>query len=65
MEFLDDDLNLLDIIEHGIPRCRYDRADYLNSMDNPTFFKRFRLTKGTVEHVLAQIEHLLEFKQDR
>lgn len=65
MEFLNDDLDILDIIENGIPRRVYERANYFNNFDHMTFFQRFRLTKETVLHVLDQIQHLLDFEVDR
>lgn len=65
MEFLNDDLDILDIIANGIPRRVYERPNYFDDFDHLTFFQRFRLTKDTVLHVLDQIQHLLEIEEER
>lgn len=65
MEFLNDDLDIFDIFEHGFPRRIYLRSNYIGDMDNLTFFKRFRLTKETVQHILPQIEDQLLTDEDR
>lgn len=62
--FLEDDQDILDIIEYGFPRRRYERSDYFHDMDDLSFFRRFRLTKPTVLTVLEQIEDHLEFEND-
>nr|CAI5817205.1 unnamed protein product [Callosobruchus analis]CAI5820002.1 unnamed protein product [Callosobruchus analis] len=62
--FLEDDLDILDIIEMGFPRRVYTRKQHLNDMDDLTFFKRFRLLKNTVLHVLELIEEQLEYPHD-
>ncbi|KAK4875762.1 hypothetical protein RN001_012184 [Aquatica leii] len=62
--FLDDDVDILDIIEYGFPRRIYIRSDYFHNMDDLTFLRRFRLTKPTVLAILAQIEGQLEFNND-
>jgi hypothetical protein len=46
----DDDVEILELIYFGIPRRVYDRQEYFYSMDQSSFFKRFRLTKNTVLH---------------
>lgn len=56
-----DDLDILEIIDNGFPRRIYDRYDYFNNMDDLAFFRRFRLTKPTVLHVLNEIRDQLEF----
>lgn len=58
--FIDDDLDILDILEFGFPRRIYVRSDYFDDMDNLTFYRRFRLTKQTVERVLGEVENDLE-----
>lgn len=63
MEFLNDDLDLLDLVEHGLPRRRYERNDYFDTMDDLSFFKRFRLLKNTVERLLPEIEEELEAEE--
>lgn len=62
--FLDDDLDILDIINFGFPRRVYERTDYFNNMDNYSFFRRFRLTKPTVLSFLENIEEEIEFQND-
>lgn len=61
---LDDDLDVLDIIDIGFPRRFYNREDFFETMDNMSFFRRFRLRKPTVLQVLEHIEPLLEFDND-
>lgn len=65
MEMFDDDFEILDLIQNGFPRRIYDRNNHFDDMDNLTFFRRFRLTKPTVLHVLEQIEDQLEYPDDR
>lgn len=65
MEFLDDNLDLFDIFENGIPRRKYERASYIEDMDNLTFFKRFRLLKETVLSILPLIEDELAMDEGR
>lgn len=59
------DLEILNVIGEGFPRRIYDRKNYFEEMDNATFFRRFRLTKRTVLNILAEIEHQLEYQDDR
>lgn len=59
--FLNDDLDILDIIDFGYPRKIYDRKNNFEELDNLTFFKRFRLMKNTVLHLLELIEQDLEY----
>ena len=61
----EDDLEVLELIEVGIPRQIYLRADHFHDLPDLQFFQRFRLTKETVLYLLAQIEHHLEFPNDR
>ena len=60
----DDDQDILNTINYGFSRRRYERADYFHDMDDLSFFRRFRLTKPTVLMVLKQIEEYLEFDND-
>ncbi|KAK5638457.1 hypothetical protein RI129_012752 [Pyrocoelia pectoralis] len=60
--FIDDDLDILDIVEFGFPRKIYNRTNHFEDLDNLTFFKRFRLTKNTVLHLLELIE--VDFEYD-
>lgn len=60
-ELFVDDVDVLEIIDFGFPRRHFEREDYLDTMDNYTFFKRFRLTKPTSLQILEQIEDQLEF----
>ncbi|XP_031329103.1 putative nuclease HARBI1 [Photinus pyralis] len=62
--FYDDDGDMLNIIEYGFPRRVYQRTNYFDDMDELSFFRRFRLTKNTVLHLLPQIEEFLEFDND-
>lgn len=62
--FVEDDLDVIDIIEMGFPRRQYNREEYFDTLDNLSFFRRFRLRKPTVLQVLQEIEHLLEFNND-
>lgn len=59
--FINDDLDILDIIDFGYPRKIYDRKNNFEELDNLTFFKRFRLMKNTVLHLLELIERDLEY----
>lgn len=61
---VEDDLDILDIIDYGFPRRVFNRENYFQSMDDLSFFRRFRLRKPTVLQVLQEIEHLLEFDND-
>lgn len=63
-DIFNDDLDILEIIEYGFPRKIYERSDHFHTMDNLTFFRRYRLYKETVLHVLALIEEYLEFPSD-
>lgn len=65
MDFFEDDLEVLDTIEHGFPRRVQNRPNYYQQMDELSFFKRFRLYKNTVFNVLQQIGHELEFPDNR
>lgn len=69
MEFDDDDIfednfDILEIIDYGFPRRIYNRFNYFEDMDNLNFYRRFRLTKPTVLHLLSLIEDELEFDND-
>ncbi|CAH1973236.1 unnamed protein product [Acanthoscelides obtectus] len=64
-DILDDDLELIDIIEVGLPRRIYSRPNYFEEMEPPGFFRRFRLYKETVLHVLSQLDDQLEYHHDR
>lgn len=63
-DIFEDDLDILEIIDHGIPRLVYTRADHFHQYNEHTFFKRFRLTKDTALHLLMRIEEHLEFPSD-
>lgn len=62
--FIEDDLDILEIVDFGFPRRIYEREEYFDTMDNLTFFKRFRLTKPTVLLILESIAEQLEFDND-
>ena len=40
----DDDLEVLDLVEYGVPRQIYLRQNYFDELNAVTFRKRFRLT---------------------
>ena len=56
----DDDIEVFELVEFGIPRQIYERADYFHTMDDTTFRRRFRLTKEVVLDILTRIEERLE-----
>nr|CAI5840543.1 unnamed protein product [Callosobruchus analis] len=60
-DFFDDDVEVVDIVEYGIPRRFYQRPNYFEELVELSFFKRFRLYKNTVMTVLLRIEHQLEY----
>jgi hypothetical protein len=62
--FLEDDQDILDIIAFGFPRQLVIRPNYIQDMDDLSFFRRFRLTKETSIFVLSLIEDQLEFTND-
>lgn len=62
--FMDDDLEVLDLLEEGFPRKQYLRKNYYTELDNTTFFQRFRLTKPTVLRLVEILEEDLEFPDD-
>lgn len=62
--FLEDDQDILDIINWGFPRRIYERSEYFDTMDNLSFFRRFRLTKATVLDFLPTIEEEIEHDND-
>lgn len=57
---IDDYQEILDIINFGFHRRRYQRSEYFDEMDNYSFFWRIRLTKPTVLDILGRIEEELE-----
>lgn len=62
--FLEDDLDILEIIDFGFPRRIYERSNYFDDLDETSFFRRFRLLKGTVLLLLEIIEDQLEYPHD-
>lgn len=62
--FLEDDADIFDIINFGFPRQYYQREDHFNSMDDMSFFRRFRLTKPVVLRLIEELEDVLEFPND-
>lgn len=62
---LEDDIEVIELIEQGVPRQIYNRFNYFESMDDASFFKRFRLSRHTVLHLLEQIEMQLEHPIDK
>lgn len=65
MDIFEDDLEIFEIIYHGIPRQVFQRPDLFHNYDDLPFFKRFRLTKDTVLQLLPMLEPLLERPFDR
>lgn len=63
-DIFEDDLDVLEVIDIGVPRNIYMRSDKFNNMDELSFYKRFRLTKQTTLYVLSLIEHRIEFPYD-
>ncbi|KAJ8914128.1 hypothetical protein NQ315_016205 [Exocentrus adspersus] len=55
------DVEEVELIEFGLPRQVYIRIDYFDVLDEASFRRRFRLSRECVHHLLAQIEHMLEF----
>ncbi|CAG9773144.1 unnamed protein product [Ceutorhynchus assimilis] len=60
-DIFDDDLEILEIIQNGIPRRVIQRKNHFNEMSPYTFFRKFRLYKDTALRVLEQIEPELEY----
>lgn len=63
--FLDDDHDILDIINFGFPRRQWERSEYFDTMDNLSFFRRFRLQKPTILNFLHHIEEEIEYDNDK
>lgn len=61
----DDELDAFNLVVYGIPRNVHVRANYLEQYDELNFFKRFRLRKESVMHILEQIEDHLRYTHDR
>lgn len=61
---LEDDADILDIIDFGFPRRIYNRPNYIEDMDDLSFFRRFRLTKRATISLLERLEDQLEFAND-
>ncbi|KAJ8912434.1 hypothetical protein NQ315_006100, partial [Exocentrus adspersus] len=61
---VEDDIDIIDIIDFGFPRRFFNRSNYIEEMDDMSFFRRFRLTKPTVIAVLELLEDQLEFDND-
>lgn len=64
-DLIEDDLELIELIEVGLPKIIYNRSNYFEEMDPMGFFRRFRLTKETVLHIMTQIEDQLEYPHNR
>ena len=62
--FIDDNADILDVINFGFPRRNYERSDYFQTMDDYSFFRRFRLSKPAVLNFLENIEEEIEFDND-
>lgn len=64
-DILDNDLEIFEILDHGIPRQVFQRPDLFHIHDDRAFFNRFRLTKETVIQLLPSLEPHLERPYDR
>ncbi|KAJ8910323.1 hypothetical protein NQ315_012329 [Exocentrus adspersus] len=62
---IEDDLEILDFVGIGFPRRFNERPNYYQEMDPLGFFRRFRLTKATVLHLLILTEDQLEYPDNR
>lgn len=65
LNIIEDDLDIIEIINVGFPRQIYERVDNFHNFKEMEFFKRFRLQKETVLHVLHEIDNRLEYPYDR
>lgn len=63
-DLVEDDVEVVEIIEFGLPRQIYTRANYFDTFDDVSFRRRFRLTKECVHNLLILIEHRLEYQHD-
>ncbi|RZC37125.1 hypothetical protein BDFB_009695, partial [Asbolus verrucosus] len=61
----DDDIEVTELIEMGVPRQIYIRHNYFDDLDELKFFQRFRLTRPRVLDLLVKIEDQLEFATNR
>lgn len=64
-DFLDEDLEVVDLVELGFPKKVYTRSNYFQTLDPLNFYKRFRVYKETALFVLTEIEEELEYSSDR
>lgn len=62
--FIEDDVDILNIIDFGFPRRLNVRRNYIDDMDDLSFFRRFRLTKPATISLLELIENNLEYDND-
>jgi hypothetical protein len=63
-DFLEDDLDILQIIDFDFPRFQYTRFGRFHELDAFKFYSRFRLTKASALHFLILIEEEIEFPAD-
>ncbi|GAB1869285.1 Putative nuclease HARBI1 [Camponotus japonicus] len=61
----DDELDAFNLVVYGIPRNIHMRANYFEQYDELNFFRRFRLQKQSVIHVLEQIKDHLQYTHNR
>lgn len=64
LDVINNDDVVLEFIYYGLPRQIYERSDYINSLDEVGFKRRFRLSKEAVLFVLNIIEIDLEYPMD-
>ena len=60
-DIIDNDFDEIEIVEFGIPRRIYIRSNHFDHLDDATFFKKFRLTKESVQFVLSLIEDEIKY----
>ncbi|KAJ8967001.1 hypothetical protein NQ317_002758 [Molorchus minor] len=60
----EDDVQIYEFIQFGLPRQVYERNNYFNVLDDVAFRKRFRLSKDCVLDVLRLIDNHLEYPYD-
>jgi hypothetical protein len=60
-DFLEDDLDILEIIDFGFPRFQYTKSGRFHKLDEFRFYSRFRLTKASALHFFILIEEEIEF----
>lgn len=55
-DILEDDLEIFEIINHGFPREVFERDNHFYTMDQLSFFKRFRLMQQNTTNKIIKLE---------